>query len=274
MQTLQPRTARGYTLPLALVALVIALSLLRELHGTSVHLLRTWRLEAAGEALQLAFSQAIAAASLSPGPCQQQPIQGPLGDAAALLCPERPSGLSSVPPLPLAPGRIDYEQVFAIAQPCPGTLSTVRAQRFVSPQSHHTCSVAGAARSPLVVLENLAAQDVILAAQEESPSNTIASLGFVTVRGVLAATRPLVILAGGDVSIDAIQAAGREPVPVTVISARGAVEVRAARGVSLVVVGSGSLQAPLSPLPPLPFPFPPTRPYRLVGAALLDRNGA
>ena len=268
--------ASGYTLPLALLAMLITLAMLRGFHDRALSLVQQWRIGREADAVEEAATLAAVTAPLSPGRCSTTTVRSARGSTERLLCYESLASLVSVPPVQLPAGRVDYGSIFEAALSCPSQLRAETRTTFESPTARRTCLVGASAAAPLVLLENISGADLTIEPTGQAPFSLVATPGFLDLRGALVVGGDTLVVSGGNISVPTIVA--RKPSVVTLLSARGTVTVQqVSSGVSLVLVGPKELRAPpgmppaTAPLASLPLPA--FRPPALAAALTLDGSG-
>lgn len=263
--------ASGYTLPLALLAMLVTLAMLRGFHDRALSLVQQWRIGQDADAVEEAATQAAVSAPLTPGRCSSVMLRSPQGSTERLLCHESLSLLLSFPATELPFGKIDYGSIFGAALPCPGALRTVTRTIFDSPTARQNCVVGLAAAAPLVVLENISGGDLRIESPNQEPFSLVATPGSFELRGALLVDGDTLVVAGGNIALGALVA--QKPSAVTLLSARGTISVQqVSGGASLVLLGTKELRAPATTLAASP-PLPPFRPPRLTAAYTLDGSG-
>ena len=264
-------SCRGHTLPLALAGSLVALAMLRAFHDRATSLVQSWRHARVGAALEAEVLEGVANAAPSLGRCSQLSVQARHGSTQRTVCYEALPAVTAYPRVALPSLRPDFDAVFSRASPCPAAPQAVRQRSFTSPVARLTCSMTGSVPATAVALENIKADWLKVAEPTNSSPALLATPGTLEVSGVLEVQGDSLVVSGGDTSIGSLAAS--KALSVTVVSARGSVEVRELRGpVSLVIVGTKSLRAPASPIP-ASFPLPPLRPPAILAIVAPDGSG-
>lgn len=263
--------ASGYTLPLALLTMLITLAMLRGFHDRALSLVQQWRIGREADAVEEAATLAAVSAPPMPGRCSPVTARSPQGSTERLLCHEHLSSLLSLPATQLPSGKIDYGSIFGAALPCPGELRAVTRTSFDSPTARRSCVVGSRAAAPLIILENISGVDLRVEPANQAPFSLVATPGSLELRGALIVGGDTLVVAGGNIAVGALVA--QNPSSVTLLSARGSITVQQiSGGASLLLLGTKELRAPASALPTTLL-LPPLRPPGLTAAYTLDGSG-
>ena len=264
-------SASGYTLPLALLSMLITLAMLRGFHDRALSLVQQWRIGRDADAVEEAATLAAVSAPPMPGRCASLVVRSPRGAAERLLCHEHLSSLLSFPATQLPSGKIDYGSIFGAALPCPGELRSVVRTSFDSPTARRSCVVGSSVTAPLVVLENIYSSDIRIEPANQAPFSLVATPGSLELRGALVVSGDTLVVSGGNIAVGALVA--QQPSAVTLLSARGSITVeQVSGGASLLLLGTKELRAPATALPTTLL-LPPLRPLALTAAYALDGSG-
>ena len=268
-----PLSERGYTLPLALVALMITCAIVRCCHERALHLVRVWRILSQTREAQREILSDISSLSLAPGRCIIYRAQIKNTSHERHVCFETLGAYTASPPVAIPPGRIDWAGVFLNFALCSGRIVEQQRRSFDRPLARSSCALPQRIQSPFLARENILVESSSELVGSGMGPSWLGSPGSLTVRGTLGIDHDAIIIGGGDISIGTILTSSKNPVTATIISAQGDVEVKNIVGpVSLVVVGTRALHAPRTPLPSS-IPFPPTRPPGLFSVTTADGDG-
>ena len=264
-------SAAGYTLPLALLAMLITLAMLRGFHDRALSLVQQWHIGRDADAVDDAATLAAVSAPPTPGRCASLVVRSPRGPTERLLCHEHLSSLLSLPATQLPSGKIDYGSIFGAALPCPGELRSVTRTSFDSPTARRSCVVGSSVAAPLVVQENISGGDIRIEPTNQAPFSLVATPGSLELRGALIVSGDTLVVAGGSIAVSALVA--QNPSSVTLLSARGSITVQQISGrASLLLLGTKELRAPATALPTTLL-LPPLRPLALTAAFAPDGSG-
>lgn len=252
-------TESGHAILLALVALSLGAIMMQSAHERALHLFRTWLTHNKGRHLYTELTETTPSWIDQPGRCvptQSQSYPPGVWDA----CYEELRPVAVSPSLALPEGKPDYDELFKKSGACPTTVRLTPAGTFTTPVARSSCVISAPLSADLILRDNVVAETVSWSTQREpEPFLTVASPGYISITGTLSLQRSTLIIAGGAISIGSIVADSRLPIKVTLISARGPIEVQRVSGpISLVVVGTDLIRAPLTSIPSS-FPFPLTR---------------
>ena len=249
----------GHIILLALIALSLGVIMMQSAHERALHLLKTWLIRNQG---RHRYSELVNSTPLwlaQSGRCVLTQLRKyPTGILDA--CYEELKPVTVSPPVPLPPGKPDYDGLFKRSGGCPTATRLTAAGTFKTPVAHSSCVVSAPLTTDLILRDNIVAETVSWSTQrEQEPFVTVASPGYISITGALVVPQSILIVAGGAISIGSILTDRHLPLVVTIISAQGAIEVQSISGpISLVVVGTDLIRAPLTSLPGS-FPFPLTR---------------
>lgn len=224
--------------------------------STYAQLTRAYR---EGLTAQDALRERIAPPSSSARGCQDEVISIETESRTVAVCSTGAQEFNTFPPTKISLVRIDYNLMFKSPDECPGARRNTAQKSFNTPRSATDCALPAALDNGGIFIDNLEAQDVYLRSSDEVKTLTIATPGYLTITGTLTTMNSLLILAGGDISIENIASNGSKPVRITLVSAHGSTVVQKTSGeLSLFILGRTLISAPPTPFLP-PFPLPPFR---------------
>lgn len=246
----------GHIVLLALIALSLGVIMMQSAHERALHLLKTSLLHNQGRRRYSELVDSTPSRVAQSGRCVPTQVQKyPTGIWDACYEDLKPVTLSPsvLPP----PGKPDYDKLFEKSASCPMTTRLTAAGTFKTPVARSSCIVSAPLSADLILRDNIVAEMVSWSFQQEpEPFITVASPGYISITGPLILPRSTLVVAGGAISIGSIVTDSRLPIVVTLISARGQIEVQSISGpISLVVVGTDLIRAPLTSIPSS-FPFP------------------
>lgn len=261
----------GYTLPLALVAMLLILAMLRGTHDRALSLVQSWVITREADLLEESVTLAAISAAPSPGRCSPHTVRAESGTTERTFCHEPLALLAASPATQLPAGKLDYGSIFSSAVPCPGSLLTVTRTSFDSPVARRSCAPGSSAVAPLVLLDNIVGENLSIERPAQAAFSIIATPGTFELQSALQVDGDTLVLAGGDIRLGAVIA--QQPATVTLLSVQGSVYLQQKVGpLSVVLVGAKELRAPAGTLP-LTFPLPPSRALALTAALALDGGG-
>jgi len=211
----------------------------------------------AGQAALSELREKLPTMSLTTRGCENHEISLSGSTRSIATCTLGSPPLRASAAISLPAGRVDYATIFAQARACPGSVEDNPSRSFSSPEAWQNCRLPERLEFGFTVLENVEATEITIGAPEPSPQPLlVATPGRLTISGRIVTSQPLLILAGGEISIDTIASVGEQLVPITLLSAHGSISVRAIEGSpSLLLIGRNLLTAPSTPIHP-PFPLP------------------
>lgn len=263
----------GYTLPMALLALLLAAGMMQHAHERAVHFIKIRGIESVGRKQYAGVLASTPFFSSRGGTCEA--VTGS-SDAAASpwrACYESLPPLKAFPLVAIPEARPDVERIFSEVRPCPAAPRVITDGSFDSPTARSACSPSHALEGDLVVEDNIFAPSLGWAVLPERKMATVATPGTLTILDGIVVDSDLLVFAGGNVAIGSITSLLGQRRNVTVLSMQGTVDVAAAgTGISLVVVGPKALRAPTTP-PLTALPYPPSRLPSMLSLAALHGNG-
>lgn len=185
------------------------------------------------------------------------------------VCREDPLPLLSYPALNLPEGIPDLHSIDRSFSSCPETPVAVGRSRFVAPTSAHTCTLDSVTiHKTLALRENIRVNTLGINATRVL---LVASLGSISVESVVLEGGDLLVFAAGEITVSSLANNADKPSKITILSARGDIEVAATSGnLSLLLLGRSRLKAPPTLLTP-PFPLPDLRRPALLGVIPVNR---
>ena len=260
-----PGPARGYTLPLALFA-VLALA-------TSARLISRYAAEGfltlheirRGEQNHEELKQAIIHTTIGSGECSPHAVFQDGKMTNVIACRDRPLPFTTQPLIALPTGTIDYEAIFDNASACQTSLVSSTTGPPAIPHAARDCRVSGTHTQNIVLLENIEASELSIRPKSSSRPLVLASPGSIRITKALLIDTDLTIVAGGDIDVEKIAHTGTEEVRVAIFSSLGSIHIQSVDpGVSLLLGGRSSRQAPTTAPSPY-YPIPAFRAFTLRG---------
>ena len=152
---------------------------------------------------------------------------------------------------------VNYDTLFSRASACPAQPKPTVFQGVPSPFMPRDCPLPENVHGSVILLENAVGKSLVLQ-ENGAEQHYLATPGRIVLSRELRVSHDVVVVAGGDVHINAIR--GDSPVNVTILSSVGGISVGAIEGeVSLLIAVRGDMNVPYSP-PASDYPLPPFRP--------------
>ena len=166
-----------------------------------------------------------------------------------LRCRELSSSYRTLPETELPTFQFDFDLVLRDAIKCPAQSISAPLRYQAIPYASRSCVFTTLSVNGLTVGENLEGRFLSLTKPTLPTLAVVATPGRFAVDQVLETQRDLLIVSGGDVSINKIANPGLQPIRVTIVSARGNISVNSVGArVHLLVVGRGTMKAPSTDL--------------------------
>ena len=161
---------------------------------------------------------------------------------------------TTIPAIALAQGSPHYKEIFQNMGRCPSGLSDTAGTIFTTPKTNQTCLMdTYLIKESLTLPFNIEAANLTTETTKETEYITIASTGSIKITDSLIANAPLLVLAGGDISVATIATQKNNPISITLLSAHGDISVEhVGANIEIVLIGRKSLQSP--PLQALTLP--------------------
>jgi hypothetical protein len=161
---------------------------------------------------------------------------------------------TTIPAIALPQGSPHYKEIFQNMGRCPGGLSDTAGPIFTTPKTTQTCLVDSyLIQESLTLPFNIEAANLTSETTKETGHIAIASTGSIEITDSLIANTPLLVLAGGDISVTTIATQANNVISVTLLSAHGDISVdHVGANIEIVLIGRKSL--PSLPLQALTLP--------------------
>ncbi len=260
-----PEPARGYTLPLALFAILALATSARLISRYAAEGFLTLHEIRRGEQNHEELKQAIIHTTIGSGECSPHAVFQDGKMTNVIACRDRPLPFTTQPLIALPTGTIDYEAIFDNASACQTSLVSSTTGPPAIPHAARDCRVSGTHTQDIVLLENIEASELSIRPKSSSRPLVLASPGSIRITKALLIDTDLTIVAGGDIDVEKIAHTGTEEVRVAIFSSLGSIHIQSVDpGVSLLLGGRSSRQAPTTAPSPY-YPIPAFRAFSLRG---------
>ncbi len=260
-----PGPERGYTLPLALFAILALATSARLISRYAAEGFLTLREIRRGEQNHEELKQAITHTTIGSGECSPHAVFQDGKMTKVIACRDRPLPFTTQPLIALPNGTIDYEAIFDNASVCQTSSVNSTTGPPAIPHASRDCRVSGTHTQDIVLLENIEASELSIRPKSSSRPPVLASPGSIRITKALLIDTDLTIVAGGDIDIEKIAHPGTDEIRVAIFSSLGNIHIQSVEpGVSLLLGGRSSLQAPTTAPSPY-YPIPAFRAFSLRG---------
>lgn len=166
---------------------------------------------------------------------------------------------TAMPAIALPQGSPHYSEIFKNLGKCVGVLRTTLGPIFTTPKTNQTCLVDSyLIQEGLTLPFNIEAANLTIETTKETRYTTIASTGSIDITDSLIANTPLLVLAGGDISVTNIATQTNNSISITLLSAHGDISVdHVGENIEIALIGRKSLQSPSLQALSLPANLPP-----------------
>ena len=150
------------------------------------------------------------------------------------------------PAISLPDGAPNYHEILKTPNNCPSERRPPETNTFTTPEASTTCEVGTITlHHDLILHDNIHGEFASIDSTTEKSYLTIASPGTIRFKEGLHTNAPLLIIAGGSISIPVLSNSGSNPVPVTLFSALGDISVSSqAPDIALLAIGRRALDTP------------------------------
>lgn len=260
-----PQAQRGFTLPLALFALVILVSSIRMLSVYGAQATEALKIGADGDREYERIKEQISRSLPTGGGCARLSHN----ERVAVVCADLNIPWRLSPSYDLPAGTVDYDSVFRNTTTCAMSIAEATPTTPLPPLSARTCPLSGVVPANITRQENIEGRNLSLVVTTNVPS-VLASPGRVRVLTRLTISSDLVVVAGGDVFIERLESSSTDQTRVSIFSSLGDITVGSiAPNIALFSAGRRRIEVPPSPQS-LSYPLPPFRGRGLRGFELLD----
>lgn len=162
------------------------------------------------------------------------------------VCLFKGANLTARPAISLPDGAPNYHEILMTPGNCPSEKRPPETNSFSTPEASTTCEVSSITlHHDLILHDNIHGAFASIDPLSDQSHITIASPGTIRFTEGIHTNAPLLIIAGGSISIPIITSGGSNPIPVTLLSALGDISVSStAPDIALLAIGRKALDTP------------------------------